>query len=240
MLRGSWKWTGNILFALGSYLLPTVGTAAAQSVSSPSPQVVETAPVKGLTIDFDYFPTGPAPDDFLQVLLGLGKPVTWEIRSEPSARSGQKVLAQTSSEEVSFRFPLLVYNKVRPRNVEIEVFFKPVSGKVDQAAGLVARYQDQDHFYIAYANALEEEVQLSKVVEGARESIARADAPVTTGDWHWMKLIISGSHLQVFFNGVLLIEADDETYDQAGLVGLSTKGDGVTVFDDFLITPTDE
>ena len=242
MLRKSLRWAGNAFLAgiMGSQLLTVVGTVVAQSTQSSSPHEVDTAEDKSLTIDFDHFPTGPVPDHFVPILSGSGESGRWEIRPEPTARSGQKVLAQTSSEEVNFRFPLLLYNKLIAKNVEVAVSFKPVSGRIDQAAGVVVRYQDEDRFYAVRANALEDEVRLYKVIDGVRHSIAGANAPVTTGEWHWMKLIVQETHFQVFFDDALLFEADDATYDHAGQVGLSTKSDGVTVFDDWQITPADK
>jgi hypothetical protein len=243
MLRGPLRRVGNTLLVSIVvslfFNLIIVGTGTAQSTYSRSEQAVEAASSEGLKIDFDHFLTGPVPNDFTPVLIGLGIPAMWEVRPEPSARSGQKVLAQTSTEEENFRFPLLLCSKLPARNVEVSVFFKPISGKIDQAAGIVVRYQDPARFYMARANALEGEVRLYKVVNGAEHPIVGANAQVVTGDWHWMKLIAHESHFQVYFNGVFLFEAEDETYDQAGQVGLLTKSDSSIVFDDLRIMTAD-
>jgi len=240
MLRGSLQKRIAAILLLGlieSISFVVVKTATAQSDHPLSLQDVGTPAAKSVTFDFDHFPTGPVPDDFAPVLSGVGESVVWQIRAEPTARSGQKVLAQTSSEEVNPRFPLLIYKKLTEKNVEAGVSFKPLSGKVDQAGGLIVRYQDQDHFYVVSANALEDEVRLYKVIDGVRHPIAGANTHIRTGEWHWMKLIAQENHFQVFFEDILLFEADDTTYPQAGQIGLSTKSDGVTVFDDFYITP---
>jgi hypothetical protein len=163
----------------------------------------------------------------------------WEVRPEPSARSGQKVLAQTSTDEADLRFPLLLCSELAAKNVEVSVFFKPVSGKIDQAAGIIARYQNQDRFYEARASALKNEVRLYKVADGAQHPIAGGEAHVATGEWHWMKLITRGSHFQVYFDGGFLFEAEDDAHEQAGRVGLSTKSDSVIVFDDLHIVTAD-
>jgi len=217
-----------------------VKTATAQSNQPTSLQDASTPAAKSITFDFDHFPTGSVPDDFVPILSGVGQSVVWQIRAEPTARSGQKVLAQTSSEEVNPRFPLLIYKKLTEKNVEVGVYLKSISGKIDQAGGLIVRYQDQEHFYMVSANALEDEVRLYKVIDGVRHPIAGANTHVGTGEWHWMKLIVQEAHFQVFFEDILLFEADDMTYPQAGQIGLSTKSDGVTVFDDFYITPLDQ
>jgi hypothetical protein len=211
----------------------------AQPASSRSDQAAEAASPEGLLIDFDHFSTGPVPNDFTPVLVGSGKPATWEVRPEPSARSGQKVLAQTSTEEIDLRFPLLLCSDVRARNVEVSVFFKPVSGNLGQEAGIVVRYQDQGRFYVVQASAPGNEVRLYKNVDGVRHSLTGVNAHVTSGEWHWMKLVARGPHFQVYFDDAFLFEAEDDTHDGAGLVGVSTKSDGAIIFDDLRIVTAD-
>lgn len=240
MSRGSLLKRIAIFLFLGlieSLPFVVIKTATAQSEHPLSLQDVSTPAAKSVTFDFDHFPTGSVPDDFVSVLSGVGQSIVWQIRTEPTARSGQKVLAQTSSEEVNPRFPLLIYTKLTEKNVEAGVSFKPISGKIDQAGGLLVRYQDQDHFYVVSANALEDQVRLYKVIDGVHHPIAGANTHIGAGEWHWMKLIAKDNHFQVFLDDVLLFEADDATYSQAGQIGLSTNSDGVTVFDDFYITP---
>ena len=171
-----------------------VKTATAQSDHPLSLQDASTPAAKSVTFDFDHFSTGSVPDDFVPILSGVGQSVVWQIRAEPTARSGQKVLAQTSSEEVNPRFPLLIYKKLTEKNVEAGVSFKPISGNIDQAGGLIVRYQDQDHFYVVSANALEDQVRLYKVIDGVRHPIAGANTHIGTGEWHWMKLIAQENH----------------------------------------------
>lgn len=192
-------------------------------------------PGKEILLDFDHFETGPVPNDFLPVLSGEGKAVNWEIRSEPTARSSPNILALISTEEGNVHFPLLLYNKFTAKNAEIRAYFKAVSGKIDQAAEIIARYQDEKHFYVVQASAFENKVQLSKVVGDARQLINSANAPVTSGKWHEIQLSVHDTHFQVCFDGTPLFEAEDDTYQRAGKVGVATKSDGVTVFDDLRI-----
>ena len=122
-------------------------------------------------LDFDTAEVGKLPADFSTALTGGGGPVTWVMKEEPSAPSGGKVLAQTSTDTTNYRFPLCVYDNVTAKDVEVSVKFKPVSGKVDQAAGIVWRYQDKDNYYIVRANALEDNVVLYKVENGKRTDL---------------------------------------------------------------------
>lgn len=205
-------------------------------LSTQPPSEAEGA-TKIISHDFDHFPTGSVPTDFIPTLSGQGKAVAWEIRPEPTAHSSPNVLAQTSMEPESFRFPLLVYNKLIAKNVDVSVYFKPVSGQVTQAAGIIARYQDEQHFYTVQANALENEVMLYKVVDNARHAITKANAEVTRGKWHLLQLRVHNSHFLICFDGTPLFETDDDTYQGAGRIGLATKSDGVTIFDDLQILP---
>ena len=125
------------------------------------------------------------------------------------------------------------------REVDASVKFKPVSGKVDQSGGLVLRYKDANNYYIARANALEDNVRLYKVEGGKRKQFADKDIKVAGGVWHSLKLEAKGTHFKVSMDDKLLFEADDETFKEAGKVGLWTKADSVTLFDDFTVESAD-
>ena len=192
-----------------------------------------------IIVDFDTAEVGKLPADFSTALTGGGGPVSWVVKEEPSAPSGGKVLAQTSTDTTDYRFPLCVYEKVTAKDVEVAVRFKAVSGKVDQAAGLMVRFQDKDNYYITRANALEDNVRLYKVVGGSRKQFAGTKAKVSSGEWHVLKLAVKGNHFQIHFDDKLLFEADDDTFKDAGKVGLWTKADSVTYFDNLTIESHD-
>ncbi len=199
----------------------------------------EPTPAYETVVDFETSAPGQLPADFSTALTGGGGPVSWVIKEDPTAPSGAKVLAQTSDDTTDYRFPICIYDKVTAKDVEVSVKFKAVSGKVDRAAGLVARFKDQNNYYIARANALEDNVRLYKVVGGRRQQFADANVKVSSGEWHTLKLGVTGKHFRVVFDGKLLFEADDDTFGEAGKVGLWTKADSVTYFDDFKIAGYD-
>ena len=179
------------------------------------------------------------PADFSVALTGGGGPVSWVIKDDSTAPSGGKVLAQTSADTTRNRFPLCVYELLTAKDVEVAVQFKAVAGKVDQAAGLVVRFQDKDNYYITRANALEDNVRLYKVVHGKRQQFAGVNVQVSAGAWHTLKLAVQGTRFQVFFDEKLMFAATDETFTDAGKVGLWTKADSVTYFDNLLIRSHD-
>ena len=123
----------------------------------------------------------------------------------------------------------------------VEIQFKAISGSEDRAAGIVWRAKDANNYYIVRANALEDNVVLYKTVDGKRSSldiVGRSGGygvkvPVQAGRWHTLRVEFEGSRFKVVFNGQRLFEVDDRTFSEAGQVGLWTKADSVTAFDNF-------
>ena len=166
-----------------------------------------------------------------------GQPRWIVVRSE----EGGLVLAQTSDDSTSQRFPLAIRAPESIRNGKLAVRFKPVSGRVDQAAGLVWRYKDPNNYYVVRANALEDNVVVYKVEGGNRVAISpigregeygqRRDVP--SNEWHELGVEFNGARFSVSFDGMKLYEVEDTTFAEPGRVGLWTKADSVTQFDDF-------
>jgi hypothetical protein len=153
------------------------------------------------------------------------------------------VLAQTDADRTSYRFPIAVLNDVTTKDVDVSVRFRPVSGGVDQAAGLVWRYQDANNYYIVRANALEGNVVLYKVEKGKRTDLPlkgsgrtygkKAGVPKNT--WSQLGITVRGTLFTVSLNGQGLYEVEDTTFTGAGKVGLWTKADSMTYFDDLTV-----
>jgi hypothetical protein len=114
----------------------------------------------------------PSPHGFTCGLTGCGKTGVWVVKADASAPSAPNVLAQVDPDATDYRFPVCVVDGISAVNVTLSVRFKPVSGAVDQAAGLVWRYKDVNNYYIVRANAHENNVTLYKVEGGKRISLA--------------------------------------------------------------------
>jgi len=228
-------WCIGSALLLSTLHLPLIVCAQSESSSSSS----QSFSAEPTTIDFEHFETGPVPKDFTPFLGGFGKDSEWQIKSEPSALSGTKVLAQTSYDQIDNRFPMLVYNDVTAKNIRVAVQFKTLSGKIDQAAGIIVRFQDPDHFYVVRANALEDTVQLYRVVEGMHHVVTSKNIHVESGEWHSLDVMINDVHVTVYLAGQQLFDVRDETFSTAGKIGLLTKSDGVTLFDDLQVTVLD-
>jgi hypothetical protein len=208
------------------------------------PVFAGASPASQLVLDFETAEVGELPANFLTALTGGGGPVAWLVKEESSAPSGRNVLAQTSTDTTDYRFPLCVYDDVTVKDVTVSVKFKPVSGKVDQAAGIVWRYQDKDNYYIVRANALENNVVLYKVENGKRTDLKPVGAglfaygkkaTVLSGQWSELRVATKGNRFEVAVNGESLFAVEDNTFTAAGKVGLWTKADSVTAFDNLTI-----
>jgi hypothetical protein len=171
-----------------------------------------------------------------------GKPGVWQVRADDPER--KNVLAQLDPDPTQVRFPVAVVDAVVAADVDVSVRYKPISGKVDMAAGLIWRYQDPDNYYIARANALEDNVVLYKVEKGRRIDLPLVDAgrtygtktPVPKNQWSTLRIVADGNLFTVFNNGQELFKVRDETFKNAGKVGVWTKADSVTYFDDLIIS----
>ena len=198
------------------------------------------------TINFDSDSPGALPSGWTSVMTHRGGTPRWELIKDDTAPSKPNVLAQLSSAGARAQFPLAIYDEVSCTNGELSVKFKPISGKVDQAAGLVWRYRDENNYYIVRANALEDNVVLYKVEDSKRSSfVPKGSPPRTYGvkhevpgqTWSTLRVTFEGPLFTVYFNGEKLFEVEDTTFTETGKVGLWTKADSVTHFDDVQVTP---
>lgn len=182
--------------------------------------------------NFDGDKVGSLPAGFRFARTGPGAQGRWIVKAEPDAPSGANVLAQLDPDDIDNRFPVAVVDGLKLKDVRVSVRCKPVSGKVDKACGLVFRYIDENNYYITRANALEDNVRLYKVETGSRRQLASWSGKVTPGVWHTLAAEAKGEDLRVFWNGKKIMEIQDVTFGQAGTVGVWTKADSVTYFDD--------
>lgn len=180
------------------------------------------------TVTFDADPPGRLPAAWKQGVTGRGAAL-WTVRADESAPSKPNVLQQSATGA----FPWCVLPATSIADGFIEVRFKALAGKEDQAAGVVWRWKDGDNYYVARANALEDNVSLYHTTAGRRITIKYVDAPVAKGVWHTLRVEFSGKRIKVALNGKTYIEQDDDHISGAGAVGLWTKADSVTAFDDF-------
>ena len=180
------------------------------------------------TISFDQDNPGAVPAGWCAGVTGHGAP-KWSVEADASAPSKPNVLRQSGSG----RFPWCVKEDTAFADGHVEVKFKPISGAEDQAGGVIWRFSDGDNYYVARANALEDNVSLYYTEGGRRNTLKYVDAPVPGNTWHTLRVEFSGKRIRVIFNGVTYIELEDDHIGSMGAVGVWTKADSVTLFDDF-------
>ena len=163
-------------------------------------------------------------------------PTAWDFPAGTWAHrvsDGGGVLAQTATDRT---FPLALWKMKRFADVDVSVRFRPISGRIDASGGIVFRARDGRNYYVVRANSLENNFRLYTVIDGRRSKIAGTSVdPPALGQWHTLRVAAAGSHIQAYLDGALLINHRDDTYS-AGWVGLWTKADAVTEFDDLVVT----
>jgi 3-keto-disaccharide hydrolase len=192
-------------------------------------------------VSFESTQIGATPEGWTSTLTGSGDP-KWTVESDRTAPSKLTVLRQSGRAT----YPLLLKNDTNIRDGFVEMKFKAISGSQDRAAGIVWRAKDANNYYVVRANALEDNVVLYKTVNGVRSSLDivgrkggyGTDVPVPASTWHTLRIDFKASRFSVSFNGKQLFEVEDSTFTDAGKVGLWTKADSVTLFDEVIYGET--
>jgi len=180
------------------------------------------------TINFNGVKTGGPPSGWTATQTGSGS-AKWSVEKDESAPSKSNVLKQSGAAT----FPVCIKNDANLKDGFVEVKFKPVAGKEDQAGGVIWRVQDANNYYIARANALEDNVTIYHTINGKRVACKNINTKVTSNVWHTLRVDFAGNKFTVTFDGNKVIEATDESFANAGKVGVWTKADSVTLFDNF-------
>jgi hypothetical protein len=182
------------------------------------------------TANFDNLKTGTPPPGWTATKTGTGA-ANWTIERDDTAPSKPNVLKQSGQAT----YPVCIKDDTSLKDGFVEVKFKPISGKDDQAGGVLWRAKDANNYYVARANALEDNVTIYYTVNGRRTEKKRTKMKmkVTTGEWHTLRVDFAGNHFTVTFDGKKAIDWTDDTFKEAGTVGVWTKADSVTLFDDF-------
>jgi len=202
------------------------GMLLVASVSAGATIWAETS--KEMVIDFQKDEVGKPPAGWTATQTGGGE-AKWTVVQDDTAPSKPNVLKQSGEA----KYPVCIKNDTSLKDGFVEVKFKPVSGNEDQAGGVIWRAKDSDNYYIARANALEDNVTIYHTIQGRRVAFKNVDHKVKSGVWHTLRVDFQGNRFTVMFDGERVIEATDDSFSDAGKVGVWTKADSVTLFDDF-------
>lgn len=201
----------------------------------PTAVVCVLALLQSATYTFDDQAEGRLPPGWLEAKTGAGPGSVWRVVAHNAGGTVGKALAQTSSEGPNALFNLCVRQDAKYANVDLTVRVKAVSGQRDQGGGLVWRYQDANNYYLTRWNPLENNIRVYHVVQGTRTQLATADVSAAAAEWHAIRVVHRGQRIQCYLDGKLLLDAHSDTLAAPGAVGLWTKADAVTWFDDLSI-----
>lgn len=195
-----------------------------------------TRPVVAETVDFSNAKPGSLPPHWVGTQTGKGQ-AKWTIEKDTETPGKPNVLKQSGEAT----YPVCIKDDAQLKDGFVEVRFKPLSGKEDQAGGVMWRVQDKDNYYVCRANALEDNVVLYKTVQGKRSALDivgrkggyGVKEPVAPAQWHTLRVQFQGHQFKVSFDGKHLFDVEDSTFNDAGKVGVWTKADSVTLFTEF-------
>jgi hypothetical protein len=186
---------------------------------------------------FESDPPGAAPAGFRFGRTGGGRPGTWVVRDAEGAPDGLHVLVQTDTDDTDSRFPIAVAEEPQLADLRLTVRGRPLSGVLDQVVGVVFRYRDEDNYYLARTNIIEGNIRLYHVTKGQRQQIGNWKGAVAADVWQTLQVEAHGDHLTVSYDGRVVIDMHDATITGPGRVGVWTKSDSLTEFDQLVVEP---
>jgi DNA-binding beta-propeller fold protein YncE len=206
-------------------------------IYEPATAGANARPQSSVLWNFDNMPADKEPTGFTLARTGSGRVGRWAVRAVADAPSAPNVLAQEDSDRTDYRFPVAVEDGSTYGDVRVSVRCKAVAGRVDRACGIVWRYQDENNYYLTRANALENNVCWYYVQNGRRIEVKRVNVPVASDVWHSLRADMRGDHVEVYFNDKKLIDVHDSRFTAPGKIGVWTKADSRTLFDNLTATP---
>ncbi|MGH7259526.1 MAG: hypothetical protein ACREI9_02445 [Nitrospiraceae bacterium] len=198
-----------------------------------SPVTSETTPnAQSQRWTFDTDAPGTLPGGFVVGTLFDGRPAgEWTVIQAHDAPSPLHVLAQLMRRGAEHAYKVVLINGTVASDLDLEVSLLPVDGKADMGGGLIWRAADDRHYYLIRANPLEQNLRIYRVVKGVRQMLKNFDQIIDVRRWHTLRVLMRGCRAQVFFDEKAVFDLCDEIFKE-GLVGLWTKSDAVTYFDD--------
>jgi hypothetical protein len=183
---------------------------------------------------FDNDEEGALPAEWVAAKTGDGAGSVWKVVADDSGQVG-RVLAQTSAEGKSALFNLCVLKDAKAADVDLSVRIKAIGGVHDRGGGLVWRFRDANNYYVTRWNPLEDNFRVYHVVGGKRTQLATADIKLPPSQWHTVRAVERGRHIQCYLDNILLLDVMDDALSGPGAIGLWSKADAVTWFDDLSV-----
>src|SRR5262245_16296342 len=198
-------------------------------LSPMTPQAAQDTPPKLWTFDTDAPDTLPA--NFVIGTLYDGRPAgEWKVIQAGNAPSPPHVLAQLMGKGAEHAYKVVLVKASTSTDLDLEVSLLPVEGKADMGGGLIWHAVDDRNYYLTRANPLEQNIRIYRVVKGVRQMLQNFDQIIDVRSWHNLHVVMRGCRVKVFFDEKQIFELCEETFKE-GLIGLWTKSDAVTYFD---------
>lgn len=186
-------------------------------------------------IDITDKQVGQSPKGFLFWRTGSGEIGNWRVVNEPSATTGFAI-EQSSIDQTDDRYPMAVYEPISAQNYEVSARIKIVSGRM-QSAGIALRVRNELNYYLVRVSALEERVDLFRVIQGKLRRITGVEAPIGKLKWHRMDVLAANDQIAVALDDQVMFRVRDRTFLNSGHVALWTEEDNVTRFEEISILP---
>ena len=182
--------------------------------------------------NFDDVPVNQLPSHFVLGTFFDGRLAgDWKVITTPKALSTPNVLAQLRDKGAEHNYNVVLIDDAQAANLDLSVSFLPISGKADMGGGLIWRAKDDRNYYLTRANPLEQNIRVYHVIKGVRKMLKNYDEIIDVRKWHKLHVVNQGCRIQVFYDEKKIFDLCDETWKE-GLIGLWTKSDAVTYFDD--------
>lgn len=201
-----------------------------------------TAPVsrEAVVVDFDGVAPGGLPAGWtVDATSRRGPLAAWKVAADATAPSPPNVFEVIPPANAHGGIFNLCWTSAIPiLDGEIEVKLRANTGREDQGGGPMWRVRDADNYYVVRYNPLEHNFRLYTVKAGVRRMLKGASRiPIPAGKWFTIRIVQHGDHIQCFLDGTKYIDIHDSTFTRPGGVGLWTKSDAATSFDDLVVRP---
>lgn len=181
---------------------------------------------------FDADLPGRFPQGFVIGTLFDGRPAgEWKILQTDRAKSPPHVLGQLMGKGAEHAYKTVLINGTSASDIDLRVSFLSIEGKADMGGGLIWRAADDRNYYLTRANPLEQNIRIYSVVKGVRHMLNNFDQTIDVRHWHTLRVVNRGCRIEVFYDEKRVLDLCDNTFTQ-GQVGLWTKSDAITYFDD--------
>ena len=199
------------------------------------PPYVDASTLETRTWNFDEDRPEQLPPKFAMGTFFDGRPAgDWKVITTPKALSPPNVVAQLREKGAEHHYNVVLIEDTNTADLDLTVSFLPISGKADMGGGLVWRAKDDRNYYLIRANPLEQNIRVYHVVKGIRKMLKNYDEIIDIKKWHRLHVVNQGCHIQIFYDEKPIVDLCDETFKE-GRIGLWTKSDAVTYFDDLML-----